>query len=172
MTRLSSKPSEEPLRDSSGAESSRLQILLVDDDDTFCDVIAELVEMDDEIARRITLNRLRDGRDALDYLTGVEPFADRQRHPWPHLVLLDQRMPMLDGTEALRQIRGNAQTRATPVCMLSSSDEDKLVRQAYELGANFYLVKPFRLEELQVNLHKIVDFFWSVAEIPVPNEAS
>ena len=149
---------------------SKLQILLVDDDDTFYELIVALVEMNESIANRIVVNRLRDGRDALDYLHGVEPFDDRTQHPRPDLVLMDQRMPRLDGTDALRQIRNDVRIRATPVCMFSSSDQDGLVREAYELGANFYLVKPMELEQLLSKLHKIVDFFSTVAALPSDGE--
>lgn len=154
---------------SRGFEGSKLRVLLVDDDDTFCTVVNELVETDGDMSSKVDFSRLSDGADALDYLRGAAPYGDRAKHPWPHLVLLDQRMPKVDGTEALRILREDPRVRATPVCMLSSSDQDDLVREAYELGANFYFVKPYKLEELQTQLRRIVEFFSHVALIPEPD---
>lgn len=154
--------------DEDGEARSKLRILLVDDDDTFCTVLNELVSRDVKISSQVALSRLCDGADALEYLQGAVPYEDRDEHPWPHLVLLDQRMPRVDGTEALRILREDPRTKGTPVCMLSSSDQDELVREAYELGANFYLVKPYRLEDLQTQLNRIVDFFTQAVALPDP----
>lgn len=120
----------------------------------------------------VDVTRLSDGTELLSYLPGEAPFNDRSVHAIPDLVLLDQRMPRLDGIDALRVIRGEAQLRHVPVCMLSPSDQRRLVQEAYATGANFYLVKPYELEELQRVLKKIVDFFRNVATLPAAITAS
>ena len=150
-----------------------IQILLVDDDDLFFQLLSWVQKNDETLAISMRLSRLSDGEDALDYLSGVAPYGDRAQHPWPDLLLLDQRMPRLDGTEVLRQLRQSDATRALPVCMLSSSDQSQLIREAYDLGANFYFVKPFELEDLQLKLRKIVEFVSEVAKLPsiAPAEA-
>lgn len=135
-----------------------VHILLVDDDDVFCDLVREVYAADEALARTVTLERLADGQEALDFLSGEQPRPD--------LLLLDQRMPRMDGTETLRHIRQHPDLRSAIVCMLSSSDQDKLVREAYEAGANFYFVKPYEFEELETQLRKIVEFFSSVAVLP------
>ena len=142
----------------------KFNILLVDDDDTFCELVREVLVLEQSISQKVILSRLSDGQDAIDGLAGAVESNDL--FPWPDLILLDQRMPKLDGTEALRRIRAGNLTRHIPTCMLSSSGQDRLVRDAYREGANFFLVKPFELEELRVKLTKIVDFFLSVAELP------
>ena len=143
-----------------------LNVLLVDDDDTFHMIVSAIIRGKPETFGDLALHRVSDGQEALDYLAAKPPFEDRARFPMPHLVLMDERMPRLDGTDALQRIRENEATRAVPVCMLSSSEQDKLVRRAYELGANFYFVKPLKFELLEEMLAKIVDFFINVTAIP------
>jgi len=138
-----------------------LQVLLVDDDDLFFDVVTWVLRNDKRIKDSVILDRLRDGDEVLQY------FADGESLPrWPHLVLLDQRMSRVDGTEVLRRLRAKKQTRNLLVCMLSSSKETRLVSEAYACGANFYFVKPLALEELQGKLRTIFSFVSTVVEIP------
>lgn len=78
----------------------------------------------------------RDGAQALDFLFGSGP------QPLPKVILLDLKMPRVDGLEVLRRIRADARTRYTPVVVLTSSDEERDVRESYDLGANSYVRKP------------------------------
>lgn len=147
-----------------------LEVLLVDDDDSFYDTIHELLAIDANLGNALAITRLRDAADLMDYLQGSGPF-EGQDNPWPRCIFLDQRMPRMDGTEALGLLRQNKRTRGLPVCMLSSSGEEKLVKEAYDAGANFYLVKPYELEELQLKLAKVSDFMSTVAQLPIPPTA-
>jgi CheY-like chemotaxis protein len=88
---------------------------------------------------------VRDGQEAIDYLTGVGEFTDRKAHPLPCLVLLDLKMPKLDGFDVLRWLEEQPTLKKLPVTVLTSSDEEKDVDRAYGLGANSYLVKPSSL---------------------------
>ena len=89
-----------------------------------------------------------DGREAVDYVLGRNGYADRERHPPPRLVILDLKMPQLNGLEALQQIRRDASLEALPVVFLTSSTQDSDVAQARAAGANGYFVKPSNAEEL------------------------
>ena len=80
----------------------------------------------------------RDGAQALDFLFG----PDAEAHPLPKVILLDLKMPRVDGLEVLRRVRAEPRTRLTPVVVLTSSDEASDVRQSYHLGANSYVRKP------------------------------
>ena len=80
----------------------------------------------------------RDGAQALDFLFG--PGADAR--PLPKVILLDLKMPRVDGLEVLRRVRADSRTRVTPVVVLTSSDEERDVRESYHLGANSYVRKP------------------------------
>ncbi len=96
----------------------------------------------------VTLHFVRDGQEALDYLRGAGPFADRTRHPLPQLVLLDLKMPRLDGFEVLERARKQSALNSMQIVIFSSSEEPKDINRAYGLGANSYLVKPHSMTEL------------------------
>lgn len=97
----------------------------------------------------VQLHIVHDGRQALDYLHGRGEFANRSAHPLPALVLLDLKVPYVSGLEVLRQIREHECLRQLVVVMHTSSALDSDVSQAYALGANSFLVKPARLEDLR-----------------------
>jgi len=129
----------------SAEEAHRERVfLLVEDnpDDAF------LMEME---LTRIPGHRLcivKDGQQALDYIEGKSPYKNRQEFPLPDLILLDLKMPCLDGFEVLKWLRTQTQDdiAATPVIIISSSDSQEDVKEAYKLGANFYLTKPLKCE--------------------------
>jgi CheY-like chemotaxis protein len=83
---------------------------------------------------------------AIDYLSGAGPFADRQKHPLPCLVLLDLKFPKLNGLEVLAWIRQQSSLKKLVVVMFSSSSQPADVDRAYELGANSYIQKPAGVE--------------------------
>jgi two-component system response regulator len=84
----------------------------------------------------------RDGVEALEYLLGGEGDSGRKSIALPELVLLDLKLPMVDGLEVLRQIRANSRTKLLPVVVLTSSDEEPDLVESYRLGANSYIRKP------------------------------
>ena len=103
------------------------------------------------------LQRAEDGEKAMAYLDGNEAFADREKFPFPDLVLLDLKMPRLDGFEVLQWIRGNHATRSLPVIVLAGSMFRADIRRALELGANSYATKPSKFNELEVLVDQIAD---------------
>jgi CheY-like chemotaxis protein len=105
------------------------------------------------------LQNVEDGDHAISYLRGQDEYADRERYPVPALVLLDLKMPRMNGFDVLVWIRGNDQLRAIPVVVLSSSNHDADVKRAYDLGANSYLVKPVGFDSL-VGVAKSVSQYW------------
>jgi CheY-like chemotaxis protein len=110
-----------------------------------------------------TLKHAADGEQAIAYLSGMGEFGDREEYPIPDLVLLDLRMPRLDGFEVLGWIRKNPATRSLPVVVLAGSSFRADIRRALELGANSYAAKPARFEELQVLIDQIADV-WLIQE--------
>ncbi len=152
-------------------KTSRFQLLLVDDDDVYLELVARLLKHDSVLSETVQLTRLEDGPPLLDYLSGRPPYDDRDRWPWPDLVLLDQRMVQLDGTELLRKCRDQGIAASVSICLMTSSEQPKLVREALALGARFCITKPLEFDELQRMLVKIVDFFQTVAQRPAPEIA-
>lgn len=106
------------------------------------------------------LKVVRDGEQALDYLAGRGTYADRERYPFPYLLLLDLKMPGTDGFEVLHWLRGEPEMRRLLVVVLTSSNLQADVDRAYELGANSYLVKPLEFDEM-VNLIQRFEAYWT-----------
>ena len=104
-----------------------------------------------------SLRHAADGEQAIAYLSGAGAYADREEFPYPNLVLLDLKMPRLDGFEVLHWIRTNPGTKTLPVVVLAGSSFRADIRRALELGANSYAAKPAKFEELQVLIDQIAD---------------
>ena len=109
---------------------------------------------------------VRDGADALDYLFRRGEFAGRP-NDLPAVILLDLKMPRVDGLEVLRQIRGDADLKTIPVVVMTSSREDSDLVQCYALGVNAYVVKPVIFHDF-VDAVKQVGGFWAVLNQPPP----
>jgi two-component system response regulator len=95
------------------------------------------------------LIHLKDGAEALDFVFCTGPYAGRNINNKPKVILLDLKMPKIDGIEVLRKIKQNHLTKKIPVAMLTSSKEDPDIRTCYELGANSYIVKPVEFDNFQ-----------------------
>ena len=105
-----------------------------------------------------TIDHVRDGAEALDYLYRRGAFSKREKGN-PSVILLDLKMPKVDGLEVLRQIRGDAQMKAIPVVIMTSSREEQDLVRSYELGVNAYVVKPVEFGGF-VEAVKQVGVFW------------
>ncbi|HEV2693006.1 MAG TPA: response regulator [Verrucomicrobiae bacterium] len=89
---------------------------------------------------------VKDGQEAIDWLFGEGAYANRDCSKPPKVVLLDLKLPKLDGLEVLRAIRGNERTRLIPVVLMTSSGEERDVIESYKLGVNSYVIKPMDFE--------------------------
>ncbi len=109
---------------------------------------------------------VRDGAEALDYLFKTGPYADRGGVN-PAVVLLDLKLPKVDGLEVLRRIRENDQTRHQPVVILTSSDEQDDMARGYELGANSYVRKPVEFDSFAEAVTQL-GLYWLLLNEPPP----
>jgi CheY-like chemotaxis protein len=138
------------------------RILLVEDSVRDAELILAAFD-GNHLANGIT--HVRDGAEALDYLYRRGEFASRT-DPQPALLLLDLKLPKVDGLEVLRQIKGDADLRMIPVVMMTSSRQEKDLVRSYELGVNAYVVKPLQFQDF-VDAVKQVGAFWGVMnEVP------
>ena len=110
---------------------------------------------------------LTSGKEALDYLFGRGRYADRDAYSLPDLILLDLKMPVVDGHEVLRQIKTSSVLKRIPVIVLTSSREEGDRALSYDNGANSYLVKPVSFEGFLAVVQRIGDY-WLSLNVPPP----
>ncbi|HLZ28595.1 MAG TPA: response regulator [Chloroflexota bacterium] len=108
-----------------------------------------------------------DGVEALEYLHGTDGPDNRPTHPLPQLVLLDLKLPKVEGLEVLRRLRAEPRTRLLPIVVLTSSDEQRDIVMSYGLGANSYVRKPVAFEEF-VEAARCLGLYWLVLNKPAP----
>ncbi|HEX2670451.1 MAG TPA: response regulator [Polyangiaceae bacterium] len=119
-----------------------------------------------QVANQVAV--VRDGAEALDFLFATGSYATRDAKQLPALVLLDLKLPKIDGLEVLRRIRADDQTRDLPVVVLTSSRQDEDVTRGYAFGANAYVRKPVDYGEF-VEAARTLGVFWlTVNEVPPP----
>ena len=113
------------------------------------------------------LNVARAGQEVIDYLTGSGAFADRERFPFPALLVLDLKMPRKTGIEVLEWLAGEAALRCLPTLMLSSSTHPGDIEKAYRLGVNAFVVKPPGIAQ-RMELARMIKNFWlTLNELPL-----
>ena len=143
------------------------RILLVEDDPKDIDLtLAALAEYN--LANEVIV--VRDGVEALDYLHARGNYRSRAREN-PAVVLLDLKLPKVDGLEVLREIRSDERLKLIPVVVLTSSREDRDMVASYKLGVNAYVVKPVDFHEF-VNAVKELGVFWAVINEPPPGSVA
>ena len=102
---------------------------------------------------------VRDGEEALSYLDGTGKYSNRDEYPLPDIMLLDLKMPRMDGFEALSEIRRRSELKALRIIVLTSSEEVYDVNKAYDLGANSFLVKPLEFENYTAMMRTLSSFW-------------
>jgi CheY-like chemotaxis protein len=133
-------------------------VLLVEDDlnDIF------LVKRAFKMAHLETpLQVVTDGEEATHYLSGDGKYADRQAHPLPRLIVMDLKMPRMNGFDVLEWIKNDGALRRIPVIIVSSSDRPQDIDRAYELGANAYMVKPVNFHAVE-HLFETITHYWGL----------
>jgi len=113
----------------------------------------------------------RDGAEALDYLFGKGEYIGRDTRIMPEVILLDLKLPKIDGLDVLRQIRGDQRTRFLPVVILTSSDEEQDLVESYKLGANSYVRKPVDFLQFADAVRQL-QLYWMLLNQPPPKHGS
>jgi CheY-like chemotaxis protein len=131
-------------------------VMLVEDNVDHAELVIRTLEQH-RIANHV--RHFLDGQSALDYLFHREEYADPADHPRPHVILLDLRLPRVDGIDVLRTIKESEELKAIPVVVLTTSEAEKDVARAYYNHANSYLVKPVGFEEFK-KLMDDLGFYW------------
>ncbi|HTB83058.1 MAG TPA: response regulator [Candidatus Sulfotelmatobacter sp.] len=140
-----------------------VEVLLVEDN-------ARDAEMTLRTLRRRNLannvTHVKDGQEALDWLFGAGTHAGRNAGKPPKVVLLDLKLPKVDGLEVLRAIRSDERTRLTPVVVMTSSREERDVIESYKLGVNSYVVKPMDFERFSAAVAELGHYWLLVNQEP------
>jgi two-component system response regulator len=133
-----------------------VEILLVEDSDEDAELTMRTLSKQ-KLANQ--LHRVADGAAALDFLFHRGAYASRVGAPPPRVILLDLKMPKLNGLEVLRALKQEDSTKAIPVVVLTSSKEDRDLKEAYELGVNSYIVKPVEFDKF-VKAIETLGLYW------------
>ena len=139
-------------------------ILLVEDNSMDVELILEAFK-EARLGNKIQVANT--GEDALDYLFGQGPYADRAAYPPPDLVLLDLKLPGIDGHEILRRLKKTEKLKRLPVVILTSSRDEGDRAMSYDIGANSYLVKPVDFDNFIKVVRQVADY-WLVLNVEPP----
>lgn len=141
---------------------NEVDILLVDDSQEDVDLTLHALRAEN-LANHVFV--ARDGEEALDFLFCTGPYAGRSFDHPPKLVLLDLKMPKIDGMQVLKRVKSDPRTRTIPVVLMTSSREERDMVSGYELGANSYVQKPVDFDEFRKAV-KALGLYWLVTNRP------
>lgn len=142
--------------------TSLVEILLVEDNPNDVELTLHALRAHN-LANRIHV--VRDGAEALDFIFGTGEHAGRSLQNGPKVILLDLKLPKVDGLEVLRRVKGDPQARLIPVVILTSSREEQDIVESYDLGVNSYIVKPVDFEQFS-NAVRQVGLYWALLNQP------
>lgn len=142
--------------------SDEVEILLVEDNPSDLEVALRALK-EQNLCNNVQV--ARDGEEALDFIFCRGPYAGRRLDELPRVILLDLKLPLIDGLEVLRQIRGDARTRHVPVVVLTSSTEERDVVESYALGVNSYIAKPVDFDQFR-DAMQVIGMYWLMLNRP------
>ena len=149
-----------------GSSRSDVEILLVEDDPGELELTIHALE-GEHLCERIKV--VRDGEEALNYLYCQGAFSERSPTSHPKLILLDLKLPKVDGLEVLRRIKEDPRTRAIPVVILTSSTQESDLAQGYQLGTNSYIQKPVDFDQFRATIRQLGCYWLQVNQAPPPS---
>ncbi len=147
--------------------TDKIEILLVEDDPDDVELTMHALN-EEHVCNRIHV--ARDGEEALDFLFCRGPYSGRDPDCHPKLILLDLKLPKVDGLEVLQRIKRDPRTRALPVVILTSSKQEQDMLQGYRLGGNSYIQKPVDFEQFRTTIKRL-GYYWLVVNQPPPQTA-
>jgi two-component system response regulator len=139
-------------------EPEPVEILLVEDNPNDVELALHALRAN-HLANDIKV--VRDGAEALDFIMCRGPYAARDIHQVPKVILLDLKLPKVDGIEVLRQTKADPRTRTIPIVILTSSTEDKDIVESYQLGVNSYMEKPIDFQQF-TECVRTLGLYWLV----------
>lgn len=144
------------------SDVDEVEILLVEDNSTDAELCIRALKKN-KMANKLVW--VKDGAEALDFLFATGAYAHRSVFTPPKVVLLDLRLPKVDGMEVLRKVKQDERTRSIPVVVLTSSKEDRDVSESYRLGVNSYISKPVEFDAFAKSVADL-GFYWLLVNRP------
>ena len=139
-----------------------VEILLVEDNPNDVELTLHALKSN-HLANHVTV--VRDGAEALEFIFGTGAYAHRSVENSPKVVLLDLKLPKVDGLEVLRRMKSDPRTRVIPVVILTSSREERDIVESYQLGVNSYITKPVNFEQF-VDTVRQLGLYWMLLNQP------
>jgi len=139
-----------------------VEILLVEDNPRDAELTLRALKKHN-LANKVHV--AKDGAEALDYIFATGIYAERNIHDHPKVILLDLKLPKVDGMEVLRRIRADERTKCIPVVVLTSSQEERDIVESYKLGVNSYIVKPVDFEKFLSTVQEL-GLYWLLLNKP------
>ncbi len=140
-----------------------VEILLVEDNSYDAELTLRTLRQN-HLANHIM--HLRDGAEAIDFLWCTGAYADRHTEDDPKVILLDLKLPKVDGRELLCRLKADPRTRAIPVVVMTSSREERDIVESYQLGVNSYIIKPLELDEFQQSVRQMAQYWVHLNQSP------
>jgi len=137
-------------------------ILLVEDNPTDAELTMRALKKNN-LANQVVW--VKDGAEALEFIFATGRYSERNVDDFPRLILLDLRMPKVDGLEVLQKIKADERSRRIPVVVLTSSQEDRDIVESYKLGVNSYVSKPVEFDDF-INAVSTLGFYWMLINNP------
>ena len=150
------------------SQSNQVEVLLVEDNSNDAELAMR------ELRKRNLANKLvwvKDGAEALEFLFGPGTNDRRKLNHRPKVILLDLKLPKVDGLELLRQLKGDPHTKTIPVVVLTSSREEPDIKLSYELGVNSYIVKPVNFDNFSAAVAQL-GLYWLLLNEPPENSGN
>jgi two-component system, response regulator len=142
---------------------NEVEILLVEDNDQDAEMTLRALKKQN-LANSV--HRVEDGQQALNFLFATGPYADRNINNGPRVVLLDLKLPKVDGLEILRRVKADERTKMIPIVVMTSSKEDRDMVESYKLGVNSYIAKPVEFERFLEAVQQFGLYWLLVNRIP------
>ena len=138
-------------------------ILLVEDNEDHAELTMRAL-MEGKIVNEIF--HVLDGQEAIDYVYQKGRYADSSRYPIPDLILLDIKLPGIDGLELLQTFKSDPAVSRIPIIMLTTSVKDEEIARGYRYGANSYIIKPIKLKDFQEKIRELKMYWLITSELP------
>ena len=135
-----------------------VDILLVEDDQDHVELILRALK-DNNLLNEVYV--VKDGQEALDFMYRQGSYSDETKFPRPGLILLDIKLPKIDGIEVLKRLKTDPRFKSIPIIMLTTSTRDEEIAESYDCGANSYVVKPMDFEDFTKKVREL-KLYWTI----------